>query len=203
MRFITDEAALQEHVGGAPKQRSVRKQLSYLDEHARRFLASAPFCVLATSGADGGCDATPRGDDPGFARVLDERTLALPERPGNRRLDSLRNVLGNPQVGLVFIVPGITHTLRVNGTARLVAEAEFLDDMAVFGKRPVLALLVTVTECYFHCAKAFIRSRLWEPDAWPGRGSVPSLGVALREICELDDVEATSIDVLPERAATF
>jgi PPOX class probable FMN-dependent enzyme len=203
MRFITDEETLQEHVGGAPKQRSLRKQLSHLDEHAQRFLAAAPFCVLATSGADGGCDATPRGDDPGFARVLDGHTLALPERPGNRRLDSLRNILGNPHVGLVFVVPGVTHTLRVNGTARLVADADFLDDMAVFGKRPVLALLVTVTECYFHCAKAFIRSRLWEPEAWPGRGSVPSLGVALREICELDDVEATSIDVLPERAATF
>jgi PPOX class probable FMN-dependent enzyme len=203
MRFITDEASLQEHVGGAPKQRSVRKQLPYLDEHAQRFLEAAPFCVLATAGADGRCDATPRGDDPGFARVLDGHTLALPERPGNRRLDSLRNILGNPHVGLVFMVPGITHTLRVNGTARLVADADFLDDMAVFGKRPVLALLVSVEECYFHCAKAFIRSRLWQPDAWPGRDAVPSLGRALRDICELSDVEAASIDVLPERAGTF
>jgi PPOX class probable FMN-dependent enzyme len=203
MRFIADEETLREQVGGAPRERSVRKQLSHLDEHARRFLAAAPFCVLATSGADGSCDATPRGDDPGFARVLDEHTLALPERPGNRRLDSLRNVLANPHVGLVFIVPGITHTLRVNGTARLVADADFFDDMAVFGKRPVLALLVTVEECYFHCAKAFIRSRLWQPEVWPGRSAVPSLGVALRDVCELSDDEAASVDVLPERVATF
>jgi len=203
MRFITDEETLREHVGGAPRERSLRKQIGHLDEHARRFLSVAPFCVLATSGSDGSCDATPRGDDPGFARVLDEQTLALPERPGNRRLDSLRNVLANPHVGLVFVVPGITHTLRVNGTARLVADADFLDDMAVYGKRPLLALLVTVTECYFHCAKAFIRSRLWEPETWPGRESVPSLGIALREICALDDAEVASADVPPERAHTF
>src|SRR2546423_3751605 len=153
MRFITDEAALREHGGGPPRERSVRKQLSALDERARRFCAAAPFCVLATSGADGSCDATPRGDDPGFARVLDGHTLALPERPGNRRLDSLRNVLANPHVGLVFVVPGVTHTLRVNGTARLVADADFRDHMAGFGKPPVPAPLGTGQECYLPLAE--------------------------------------------------
>src|SRR6266545_3415536 len=120
MRFITDEGALRQVVGGDPVPQAVRKQLDHLDEHARRFLAAAPFCVLATSGVDG-CDATPRGDEPGFARPLDRQTLALPERPGNRRLDSLHNILANPHVGLLFVVPGVAHTLRVNGTARLVA----------------------------------------------------------------------------------
>jgi len=203
VRYVTDEATLQELVGGAPKDRSLRKQLDHLDESARRFLAASPFYVLATSGADGTCDATPRGDEPGFALALDGRTLALPERPGNRRLDSLRNVLGNPQVGLLFVVPGIAHTLRVNGTARLVADAEFFDRMTVFGKRPVLALVVTVTECYFHCSKAFIRSRLWESDAWPDRASVPSLGGALRDRLGLDDAEVALADQPLARAETF
>ncbi len=202
MRFITDEGALRQVVGGDPVPQSVRKQLDHLDEHARRFLAAAPFCVLATSGVDG-CDATPRGDEPGFARPLDRQTLALPERPGNRRLDSLHNILANPHVGLLFVVPGVAHTLRVNGTARLVADAEFFDDMTVLGRRPVLAVVVSVVECYFHCSKAFVRSRLWQPEMWPEPGAVPGLGTALREVCALSDAQAASIDVLPERARTF
>src|SRR3989440_2234930 len=203
MRFITDEAALREHVGGPPRERSVRKQLSHLDEYARRFLAAAPFCVLATSAADGSCDATPRGDEPGFARVLDDRTLAIPERPGNRRLDSLRNVLANPHVGLLFVIPGVPHTLRVNGTARVVGDAEFFDEMAVYERRPVAALLVSVTECYFHCGKALVRSRLWEPDAWPEPGTVPTLGGALRDVLALSDADVAAADVLPLRQETF
>ena len=194
MLFLTDAAALEERVGGPPKERSVRKQLDHLDTGARRFLEAAPFCVLATSAADGSCDATPRGDEPGFARVLDARTLAIPERPGNRRLDSLRNVLANPHVGLLFVVPGVPHTLRVNGTARVVADAEFFDGMAVYGRRPVAALLVSVTECYFHCGKALVRSRLWESAAWPEPGTVPTLGGALRDVLALSEADIAAVD---------
>jgi hypothetical protein len=192
--MVSDAVRLRELVGGEPAERSVRKQTDRIDEHARRFLAESSFCVLATSGADGRCDATPRGDETGFALVLDERTLALPERPGNKRLDSLLNLLENPHAGLLFLVPGVTHTLRVNGTARIVADADFFDRMTVYGKPPVLAIVVTVEEAYFHCSKAFVRSRLWQPDAWPQPGAVPSLGRVMRAQVGLTADEATGLD---------
>lgn len=193
METITDEARLRTLVGGEPAERSLRKQLAHIDEYARQFLAVSPFCVLATAGADGRCDATPRGDEPGFALVLDEHTLAIPERPGNKRLDSLRNVLANSRVGLLFLVPGVTHTLRVNGSARIVAGADFFGRMAVYGKPPVLALLVTVEEVYFHCSKAFVRSRLWQPASWPEAG-LATLGRVLRDQVGLTDEEAAGVD---------
>jgi uncharacterized protein len=202
---VTDEARLREVVGGPPAQRSVRKQTDRLDEHTQAYLAASPFCVLATSAPDGTCDSTPRGDEPGFALVLDERTLALPERPGNNRLDSLTNVLANPHVGLLFLVPGVTHTLRVNGTAQIVADADFFDRMLVYGKRPVAALVVSVREVYFHCSKAFVRSRLWQPQRWP-RPDLPSLGRVLRDQVGLDEAEAASVDVrgsVEQRPAMF
>jgi PPOX class probable FMN-dependent enzyme len=194
IEFVDDEAGLRALVGGEPGPLSLAKQRDRLDGHARDFLTRSPFCILATSGADGSCDATPRGDEPGFARVLDDRTVAIPERPGNKRLDSLRNILANPRVGLLFVVPGVTHTLRVNGSARLVAKADFLDDLAVHGKRPLLAVLVTVAECYFHCSKAFVRARLWQPAQWPGPGSVASLGTVMRDQVGLDAAQAAGVD---------
>jgi hypothetical protein len=194
MEVVTDEARLRTLVGGEPAERSVRKQLARIDEHARQFLAESPFCVLATAGPDGRCDATPRGDEPGFALVLDERTLALPERPGNKRLDSLRNVLANPQVGLLFLVPGVTHTLRVNGSAQIVADPDYADRMTVYRKPPVVALQVTVQELYFHCSKAFVRSRIWRPESWPAADALPSLGRVLRDQVGLSDQEAVAVD---------
>jgi uncharacterized protein len=191
---VTDEARLRTLVGGEPAERSVRKELARIDEHARQFLAKSPFCVLATSGAGGRCDATPRGDEPGFALVVDEHTLAIPERPGNKRLDSLRNVLTNPHVGLLFVVPGVTHTLRINGTAQIVADADFFDRMTVYGKPPVVALQVTVEEVYFHCSKAFVRSRLWQPASWPESTTLPTLGRVMRDQVGLTDQEAAGVD---------
>jgi PPOX class probable FMN-dependent enzyme len=206
MEYVTDLARLQELVGGEPSERSVRKQRDHLDVHARQFLAAAPFCVLSTASATGACDATPRGDEPGFALALDDRTLALPERPGNKRLDSVRNILENPQVGLLFVVPGVTHTLRVNGTARVVADADFFDRMAVYGKPPVLALVVSVGEVYFHCAKAFVRSQLWQPETWPDRQALGSLGRVLRDQVGIGENEAREVDErgsLANRPAMF
>jgi PPOX class probable FMN-dependent enzyme len=194
VEIVTDEARLRTLVGGEPAERSVRKQLASIDEHARQFLAESPFCVLATAGADGRCDATPRGDEPGFALVVDDHTLAIPERPGNKRLDSLRNVLANPHVGLLFLVPGVTHTLRVNGTARIVTDADFFDRMTVYGKPPAVALQVTVEEVYFHCSKAFVRSRIWRPESWPASGALPSLGRVMRDQVGLSDQEAVGVD---------
>jgi PPOX class probable FMN-dependent enzyme len=148
-----------------PKVRDkVRPRLHDLD---RQWLAASPFCLVATSDADGRCDVSPKGDPAGqLAHVLDDQMLAIAERPGNRRVDGFHNVLANPHVGLVFLIPGRDDTLRVNGRARLVSDAPFFDDLVVKGHRPVLALVVDVEEVFHHCAKAFMRSRLWDRASW-------------------------------------
>lgn len=151
---------------GEPLKRVATKERSRLEAVHRRWLAASPFCLVATSSVDGSCDVSPKGDPAGFAHVLDDTTLALPERPGNRRADGFRNVLANPQVGLLFVVPGRGDTLRINGRARLVKEAPFFDRMVVKGHRPVLALVVEIEQVFFHCAKAFMRSTLWQPETW-------------------------------------
>jgi PPOX class probable FMN-dependent enzyme len=141
----------------------VRTRLHALD---REWLAHSPFCLMATSAADGTCDVSPKGDPPGFAQVLDDTHLALPERPGNRRADGFHNLLTNPHVGLIFLVPGRGDTLRINGRARLLRDAPFFDAMQVQGHRPRLCLLVEIEEVFFHCSKAFLRSDLWTPATW-------------------------------------
>jgi PPOX class probable FMN-dependent enzyme len=159
-----------ETVVGLPVPRVAQKVRPTLDPIDVAWIARAPFVVLATSDADGRCDASPKGDPPGIVRVLDERTVVVPERPGNRRVDGYRNVLANPHVGLIFLVPGRDDTLRVNGRARLVRDAPYFAELTVKGHRPVLALEVDVEEVFFHCAKAFLRSGLWKPDTWDVEG---------------------------------
>jgi uncharacterized protein len=151
---------------GAPAPAVARKIRDRLSELDRAFLAASPFWLMATADPDGRCDVSPKGDPPGSVLVLDDRTLVLPDRPGNRRVDGFLAVLANPHVGLLFVVPGRGDTLRVNGAARLVREAPFFDDLVVQGHRPRLALVVDVEEVFFHCAKAFLRSRLWEAETW-------------------------------------
>jgi PPOX class probable FMN-dependent enzyme len=151
---------------GEPVARVAHKVRRSLHEVDRVWLASSPFCLIATSAADGTCDVSPKGDPPGFTHVLDDTTIVVPDRPGNRRVDGFRNVLGNPQVGLLYLVPGRGDTLRINGRARLVSDAPFFDDLVVKGHRPALALLVDVEEVFYHCSKAFLRSRLWHPESW-------------------------------------
>ena len=152
---------------GEPLPRVRNKVRQRLSPVHRDWLAATPFCVLATSDAEGRCDASPKGDPAGgLVHVVDDSTIALAERPGNKRVDGYRNVLQNPHVGLTFLIPGRGDTLRVNGRARLVSEAPFFDRMVVRGHRPVLALVVDVEEVFFHCAKAFMRSRLWHPATW-------------------------------------
>lgn len=162
---ITSHEELRELLG-APMPRAVTKERTVLHERDREWLAASPFCLVATSGADGSCDVSPKGDPPGFTLVLDETTIAIPERPGNRRADGYRNILDNPHVGLIYLIPGRTDTLRINGRARLVRDAPFFDDMVVKGHRPVLAVVVEIEQIFYHCAKAFLRSQLWQPETW-------------------------------------
>jgi PPOX class probable FMN-dependent enzyme len=173
-RVVTSEAALRA-LYGFPGERAVAKEHPTLDEHCRAFIAHAPFLVMGTAGADGRCDVSPKGDIPGFVHVLDDRHLAIPDRIGNNRLDGLRNIVENDHVGLLFFIPGREDTLRVNGRARIVQDELLLDTLAVAGKRPVTALVVEVEQCFLHCARAFKRAGLWQPERWPDAAGVPSM----------------------------
>lgn len=182
---------------GAPGERSARKQLARLDRHARTIIGLSPFCLLATSGADGLGDVTPRGDGPGFVAVIDDVTLTLPDRPGNNRLDSLLNILERPGVGLLFLVPGIDETLRVNGSAEIRTDEDLLARFPVGGKLPKSVLLIRVREVYLHCAKALMRSRLWDPAVQVDRDVLPSMGQMLKD--QLDLPHGESQDEMLER----
>lgn len=164
-REITSESELRELIG-TPAPRAATKERRTLHERDREWLAASPFCLIATAGADGTCDVSPKGDPPGFALVLDDTTIAIPERPGNRRADGYRNILANPHVGLIFLIPGRTDTLRINGRARLISDAPWFAGMEVKGHRPVLAVEVAIEQIFYHCAKAFLRSDLWQPETW-------------------------------------
>jgi uncharacterized protein len=166
---------------GEPSERSLKKQLTRLDKHCRAFIARSPFLVIASSDPSGRCDASPKGDAPGFVQVLDDKTLLIPDRLGNNRVDTIGNLLERPGVGLIFCVPGINETLRINGRARVTTEAAFLEPLAVNGKVPRSAIRVTAEEIYFHCGKALIRSDLWNPDKHLRRSEFPSLGRILAD----------------------
>jgi uncharacterized protein len=170
---ITTERELRELMGEA-SEGSIKKETTYITDESRRFIECSPFMLLATSGANGRCDVAPKGDPAGFVRVLDEKHLVIPDRPGNKRFDGLRNIFENPQIGLIFLVPGRHETVRVNGKAFITQDPEILDSMPVQGKRPWFAIGVEVEECFMHCGKAFLRSELWEPGSWPDLATVPS-----------------------------
>ncbi len=175
MNDIPDRAALQAHVGQISAM-AEKKVIYKLDRHCRRFIELSPFLVIATADRDGNVDASPRGDPPGFVRVLDDTRLLLPDRPGNNRVDSFANILANPGVGLIFFVPGIDETLRVNGTAAVMTNAAALAGSEVNGRTPKTGVVVTAQEIFFHCAKALKRSRLWDPAAQVERSAFPTLG---------------------------
>jgi uncharacterized protein len=188
---ITSEAELRDLLG-TPAGRALSKERTRLHPRDVEWLAASPFCLVATCGADGSCDVSPKGDPPGFVRVLDEQTIAIPERPGNRRADGFRNILHNPHVGLIFLIPGRKETLRINGRARLVRDAPFFGDMIVKGHRPQLAVLVEIEQIFFHCMKSSLRSRLWEPESW-NPGAVPPHAQIVKSVqpCEqtLEELE--------------
>jgi uncharacterized protein len=162
---VSSEAELRDLLG-EPAARSMTKERPRLHQRDREWLAASPFCLIATADAGGRCDVSPKGDPPGFTYIIDDRTIAVPDRPGNRRADGFRNVLANPYAGTIYLVPGRTETLRINGRARLLRDAPFFDEMIVKGNRPRLALVIDIETIFFHCAKAFMRSKMWRPETW-------------------------------------
>jgi len=181
-----------------PAGRAVTKAIPRLDRHCRRFIELSPFLVIASGDGKGTMDASPRGEEPGFVEVLDDRTLAIPDRPGNNRLDTFANILVNPAVGLIFFIPGVEETLRINGTAEIRDDDDLSGRFAVKGKRPATVLVVRLGEAYLHCAKALMRSRLWSDDVRVDRSVLPSMGQMLKDQIGLAE-EAESQEAMRER----
>jgi PPOX class probable FMN-dependent enzyme len=171
---VTNEDELRTVIGGDPSPLAIAKEQRTLDVHCRNFIARAPFVLVATADAAGRCDVSPKGDAAGFVLVLDERRLLIPDRPGNKRLDGMRNLLQNPHLGLIFLIPGVEETLRVNGRGWIVRDDDLLARCEVRGKVPTLGIGVEVEQAFLHCAKAFKRSGLWEPERWPSLDGLAS-----------------------------
>ena len=197
--LINDEEALRA-LHHAPLSRATDKVLARLDKHCRQFLSLSPFCVLATQGP-GGADVSVRGDPPGFVRILDDKTLLLPDRVGNNRLDGMSNILRNPQIGLVFLIPGVNETLRINGTARITNDARLLEASEMQGKVPRVGLLIAIEEAFLHCGKALIRSGLWNPDKQIERTVLPTYAEMLRDHVEglTDEENARQSKIMADR----
>jgi PPOX class probable FMN-dependent enzyme len=201
MDQITGESALRALFGRA-EGLAVRKSLTRLDRHCRSFIARSPFLVIGTASAAGRADVSPRGDPPGFVQVVDDRTLVIPDRPGNNRLDTMTNVLENPSVGLLFFIPGFEDTLRVNGKAAIIRDPALSARAEVNGRQPRVLIRVAVEEAFLHCAKALKRARLWDPAARIDRREMPSLARMILEqtACDAapDEAEVAAADVAVE-----
>ena len=175
-----------------PAPRAAQKVLDHLDVHCRKFIALSPLCVLSSANASGQADASPRGDPPGFVQVLDDKTLLLPDRPGNNQVDSLQNIVENPGVGLLFFVPGMNETLRVKGKAEIVTDAEVMESMKERRRAPLSGLRVSVEEAFLHCGRALIRSRIWDPEIQIHRSVYPTYGQVLAD--QIAGADAKEID---------
>lgn len=171
---ISSEEEVRE-ILGFPSELVKKKIIHNLDIHCRKFISMSPLLFLATSDDQGFCDVSPRGDGPGSVLVLDDKHLVIPERPGNRRIDSLRNILSNPRIGIVFIIPGLEETLRINGKAFVIKDEKILDQMQAKDKKPLMGIGVQVEECFIHCAKAFKRSKVWDSNSWMEVDTLPSI----------------------------
>jgi hypothetical protein len=180
LAVIDSHEQLRDLVGEASGN-AKRKKITVIEQHARTIIEHSPLVLLATSAVDGTCDVSPRGDPAGSVLILDEHTLVLAERPGNRLADSLTNLIDNPRAGLLFVVPGMNESLRVNGRVTLVSDAPFFERLVVRGKRPQLAIMLHVEDLYLHCAKAFLRSSLWDPATWPERADIPTMGRMMKD----------------------
>src|SRR4029453_8073166 len=176
--LVTNEQDLRAVIG-VPSPRSVFKERRLLTKHTRAFIARSPFLLMATSDANGRCDVSPKGDGPGFVQVLDDQRIVIPERPGNKRFDGMLNIMANPHVGLIFLVPGRVETLRVNGKAWITRDPELLERCVAQGKTQLAAMWAEAEQCFLHCPKAFIRSRLWQQQAWPAPDALPSMACVL------------------------
>jgi uncharacterized protein len=178
---------------GEPSELAKRKVITYIDEHCRNYIAQSPFLILSTSDANGYNDASPRGDAQGFVLVLDQNRIVIPDRPGNKRMDSLKNILSNPRVGLLFLIPGMAETLRVNGKASLTLDPVLLEKMIAGGKKPLLGIEVEIEECFIQCGKALKRSGLWNPETWTDKSSLPSGAEILAAHSKLPGTTAVDI----------
>lgn len=197
---VSDLAVL-EQIYGKPLAASVHKEIDYIHPHYRAFIEAAPFAVLATCGPDG-MDASPRGDPAGFVHVEDEKTLLLPDRRGNNRIDSLRNIISDPRVALIFLIPGIGETIRVNGRARIRRDPALLERFAIEGKLPNTVLKIEVESVFFQCSRAILRSKLWHADQHIERSALPSLGAILQDVSE-SGIDGAKYDAeLPQRLKT-
>jgi uncharacterized protein len=176
--IVTTAAQLRVHIGH-PSHRVLAKHVTALDVHCRAFIGRSPFVLIASASGAGAMDVSPKGDTPGFVQVLDDKTVAIPERPGNRKADTFSNVIENPRVGLLFMIPGKPETLRVSGSAAIVRDQWLRDRLAAHGKTPELALVVTIDEVFFHCAKCVLRSQLWSVERWPDLAGLPTLAQAM------------------------
>ncbi len=181
---ITDIEQL-EAIYGDPLPRSLAKEIDHISDHYRAFIEKAPFVTVATCGPEG-LDCSPRGDPPGFVRVVDERTLMIPDRRGNNRIDSLRNLVRDPRISLLFLIPGVNETMRINGRAEIVVDPDLCASFSMQGKLPRSVLVVTVERIYFQCQKALVRSRLWDAEAQIPRSELPSTGKMLEALSEQD-----------------
>lgn len=179
--LVESEAQLRALMGDPVAPPVVEKTLTSLDRHCRAFVGRSPFVLIASSDSDGRMDVSPKGDAPGFVQILDENTLAIPDRPGNQRFDTFRNLFQSPRVGLIFLIPGKRETLRIGGNAQVVRDQELLESMATKNKIPSLAIVVHVDEAFFHCSKCMIRSRLWQPDHWPSPDGLPTLAETMKD----------------------
>lgn len=198
-RFVITSPAELRDLVPPPRPAQQTKVLAALDGHGRRWIERSPFVVIASTDAEGRMDLSPKGDPPGFVRILDERTLAIPDRPGNRRLDTLHNVLAQPAVAVMFLVPGRGEVLRVAGTARIVRDPDLLATMAVSGRSPALSLVVAISEVMFHCGKSVIRSGLWSPEAWPEVEDLASYAQCLADQTAADE----TVEQMEARFATW
>lgn len=203
-RFL-EVVTTEEHfrsVMGSPPSLVVRKELNELDSHAREFIGRSPFLLIGTSGAGGRMDMSPKGDPPGFVRVLDDKTLAIPDRLGNRRADTFMNLVVNDHIGLIFFVPGKQETLRVSGSAIIVRDLEIREQMAVGDRLPDFAIIVEVQQMFFHCAKCIIRSNLWKPETWPSLSGLPSLAETMISAGKLSQSLEEMQAIVDQDAAT-
>jgi uncharacterized protein len=198
---ITSRERLREIIQ-LPSHLVARKAIDHIDDICRRFIAASPFVMVATRGADGRLDLSPKGDPAGFVTVLDDHTLAIPDRYGNNRLDTFENLLNHAEVGLFFIIPGNNDTLRVSGKGQIVIDRPLQDKLAVNGKAPTLVLIVTVEEAFTHCPKCMVRSKLWKPQEWPDRTNVPTLAEAMVAHAKLSESVAEMQAIIDNDGAT-
>ena len=196
---VTNETKLRT-IYKEPHEIAVRKVLPELDKHSRHFIELSPFLVLSTVRADGYCDASPRGDAPGFVRILDDNNLFLPDRPGNNRLDSLTNIIKNPGIGLLFMIPGLDMTLRANGKAHIVSDITLLEPSMVNKRIPKSGLKIKINECYIHCGKAIRRSKIWSNEMHIKKGTFPSIGKIIKDQLAPPGMTIEDLDNFAEEA---